>query len=312
MKKRNFVIAATLLAIGSLTSCSKETFKEPVQITEEEKPVITIPPTVVNSVATVGFTVNVTNSVERQMVINGTGTFTGFIDWNDGSPVSNFSASQLIAVKHTYAAGVYNPVLFMTTAASGITYLRFTDAEVTAVSGLATLTGLKELFLNDNYTLASVDVSSNTQLERLILTQNDAITSINVSNNTALTALQLTNCSLTSINVSNNTALTYLGLSGNNLTGVNLTGLNSLQEVTLAFNNISSAVSFPYSIKKVDIGSNHLTKAAVDAILVQLNSFGTSNGTVYCGFNTPATPPTATGLAARAALQSRGWSTLTD
>jgi hypothetical protein len=54
-----------------------------------------------------------------------------------------------------------------------------------------------------------------------------------------------------------------------------------------------------------------LTQVSVDGILTSINSNGTSNGTLNIDFGTSATP-SATGLSAKSALISRGWTVTTN
>ena len=59
----------------------------------------------------------------------------------------------------------------------------------------------------------------------------------------------------------------------------------------------------------IDLSDNALGMGSVDGVLVLVESWGTSNGTIYLSSNTP---PSATGTAAQAALVGRGWTVTVD
>jgi hypothetical protein len=64
-------------------------------------------------------------------------------------------------------------------------------------------------------------------------------------------------------------------------------------------------------LTSVQFNDNLLTQEAVDHIFVTMDSFGITAESIYWGIETGGTgnaPPSATGLAAIASLQSRGWS----
>ncbi len=59
-------------------------------------------------------------------------------------------------------------------------------------------------------------------------------------------------------------------------------------------------------------GGNLLTSQNVDALLVTLDNAGLNNGFFDTTGQSPAAPPGATGLAAKASLEGKGWTVVTD
>jgi Leucine-rich repeat (LRR) protein len=59
-------------------------------------------------------------------------------------------------------------------------------------------------------------------------------------------------------------------------------------------------------------GGNHLSSAAVDQILVDLDASGVTGGFADLSSQVPSAPPGATGLAAKASLQGKGWTVAND
>lgn len=62
----------------------------------------------------------------------------------------------------------------------------------------------------------------------------------------------------------------------------------------------------------LDLGNNGMTDTAVNSILIALDNFGNSNGTCIVNNQTPAAPPTGSGITAKANLISKGWTVTTD
>lgn len=85
---------------------------------------------------------------------------------------------------------------------------------------------------------------------------------------------------------------------------LNLSGLSSLSSL-LAYENGYSAVDFTGCTPgQIDLHTNSLGQSAVDAVLATVNGWGTSGGGLNLAGNAA---PSSTGLAAKTALEGRGW-----
>ena len=131
------------------------------------------------------------------------------------------------------------------------------------------------------------------------------------------------NCdSLTSfplLDVSSGTIFAGTWQNCNSLTSFPLLNVSNGANFGYAWYNCNSLTSFPAgmfnSCSATDFTSAWqncaLNQTSVDNILVSLNTAGRSNGTVDLNGGTSAAPG-ATGLAAKASLQAKGWTVTTN
>ena len=112
---------------------------------------------------------------------------------------------------------------------------------------------------------------------------------VTISNAVALAYLDCYNNALTALDVSGCTALAYLDCYNNALTALDVSGCTALAHL--------------------DCYNNALGSAAVDAVLVALAAMAAAGGA--CDQRDNAAP-TATGLAAKAVLEGRGWTVNVD
>ena len=159
--------------------------------------------------------------------------------------------------------------------------------------------------------LTSLDVSSNTALTDLNC-YNNQLTTLNVSGSTALTDLNCTYNQLTSLDVSSNTALTNLNCYDNQLTSLDVSSNTALTYLNCYDNQLTSLdVSSNTALTNLDCNTNQLTQVSVDQILISLDTNGQENGYVdLTGDNNAA--PSATGLAAQAFLEGKGWTVIVN
>lgn len=103
------------------------------------------------------------------------------------------------------------------------------------------------------------------------------------------------------------------------LTSFPLLDVSASTTFSYAWYNCTKLAAFPASMFDSCAATNYalafvncaLSQTSVDNILVSINNAGTSNGTLNMTGGTSATP-SATGLAAKTALQSRGWTVTTN
>jgi len=117
---------------------------------------------------------------------------------------------------------------------------------------------------------------------------------------------------LTSLDVSSNTALTDLNCYNNQLTTLNVSGSTALTNLNCTYNQLTSLdVSSNTALTNLDCNTNQLTQVSVDQILISLDTNGQENGYVdLTGDNNAA--PSATGLAAQAFLEGKGWTVIVN
>ena len=101
-----------------------------------------------------------------------------------------------------------------------------------------------------------------------------------------------------SVKINNMKILKVLTIYDSLLTNLTITGLKQLVEM--------------------NIQQNTLTQESIDNILITFNNFnttyeiGTDGGTIDLSNQNPPSPPSASGLAAKAELESRNWTVIVD
>jgi hypothetical protein len=109
--------------------------------------------------------------------------------------------------------------------------------------------------------------------------------------------LRLSNNLLTSFDptIALPSTLVYLYLSGNSLT------------------NFNPTLSLPATLSQLYLNNNQLSTTEVNNTLVMLDTTYTTPGSKYFNLTmTPSAPPSGAGLTAKTALQSRGYTVITD
>ena len=160
-----------------------------------------------------------------------------------------------------------------------------------------------------NNSISVLDVSTLTSLTDFICAGN----SISVLDVSALTALTMLNCrgnSISVLDVSALTALRILRCYDNSISVLDVSALTLLTEVHCRDNSISVLdVSALTALTTLYCRNNSMNQAMVDTVLCDMNAHGTSNGALYIRGNAV---PSATGLACRDDLVSRGWAVMVD
>jgi hypothetical protein len=113
-----------------------------------------------------------------------------------------------------------------------------------------------------------------------------------------------------------NTDFTLIEFNGAIFTTIDLSGVSGMALTRLVVRNTPSLGSFirptfTSSINYIDLVGVIMDQATVNGLLVEVNAFGTSGGTILLdGANVAA--PSGAGAAAVAALISRGWTVVTN
>jgi len=164
------------------------------------------------------------------------------------------------------------------------------------------------------------DVTGLTALEWIAL-NTTAITSFPQQVNPSVTSFQIY-CDpseflsqvLTDVDCSGFTNAQLIGIVNNSvLTSVNVTGCTELTYLQVNLNASLTTLNIAGCVKIITFEGigGAFDEATVDHILTTLDSNGLSNGTCSLNFGTNATP-SATGLAAKANLISKGWTVTTN
>lgn len=98
------------------------------------------------------------------------------------------------------------------------------------------------------------------------------------------------------------------------LPAINFGLITGLQSIVISKNLLTSFPSLATNplVKIVNVAQNDLDTATIDALLIQLDAHGLSNGAFYStGQVTPA-PPSGGGITAKNNLIAKGWIVLTD
>jgi hypothetical protein len=278
------------------------------------------------------FVVNTTEYDDFRFEFTSTGEPIEFsIDWGDGTTHDDTGGGGFYAEEHTYAeVGSYtvrvsfdDPLKVLELDFPGT--IDGISAGLTSIIGLQNLQNLVDFRAEYNY-FESIDFSGLTNLTYVDVSDCDLVDS-SVS---SLTEVILTGC----------TALEELRLDDSDFSGgiPNLRGLENLFWLDLDQCGITGFVDLSYfpSLRGFDLSGNTgltsvtisrsqslgdgeevlldgcaLTQESVDFILVELSNNGITNGYVDLRDGTNAVP-SGTGIAAKAILESNGWTVNTE
>jgi hypothetical protein len=113
---------------------------------------------------------------------------------------------------------------------------------------------------------------------------------------------------------SSSSAIRSLLTSGNQYATADLTGqfpAGRSGELNVSHGTLTAVVLAGCSgLQTIDAQDNHLSQAAVDAVLAEVDSWATAGGTLSIQGNAAA--PSGTGLSHATALTGRGWTVVTD
>ena len=166
-----------------------------------------------------------------------------------------------------------------------------------------------EDFRCHNNNISVLDVSTLTKL-KLLLCLNNNISVLDVSALTKLEYLSCYNNNISVLDVNTLTALSTLYCQMNNISVLDVSALTRLIYFQCYSNNISLLdVSALTILKYFYCHNNSMDQDMVDTVLCDMDSHGTSNGTLTIQGNAA---PSATGVACKDNLVSRGWSVTTD
>jgi hypothetical protein len=290
-------------------------------------------------------TIIVNASLNQQVNFNIGGTITN-IDFGDGSPIIASSADTSIV--YTYSASGIYTITFNATSLDSVYFSNNFNIESVDVSSTPNLIALvvenqpyltsidvsnstiTELSIRNCYSFDTLDITNSNDLT-FIGIQRTKLSSIDLTSKTQLVGLTVTSSKLTSINTSpcslldrldlfnnelsgitfgtHNNIVKGTNLSMNKLTSIDLSGLPNVRNIDLGLNQLTSLnVSSNTSLRILRLGGNNINATNLTSILVSLDGFGLSGGTLYISNQNPLTTPTPVGLAAISRLQSKGWS----
>ena len=190
-------------------------------------------------------------------------------------------------------------------------------AVITSITGLQNLTNL-ENFNADYNGLQSVNLSGLTSLIYVDISDNEipgigtnSLTSVNLSGCTDLEELRLddSNFSAGIPSLAGLTSLTLIDFDQCSISGIiDLTSLPVLADLDFSGNTALTSIIIDDAQPIIDFSASDcaLTETAVDDILVVLSNNGVTSGYVTLTGGTSAIP-SATGLAAKLALEADGW-----
>jgi hypothetical protein len=190
-------------------------------------------------------------------------------------------------------------------------------AVITSITGLQNLPNLQN-FNADYNSLTTVNLSGLANLLFVDISDNDvlgsgdpSLTSVNLSGCTALQTLRLDDSDFSAgiPSLAGLTSLTLIDFDQCRISGiVDLTGLSALEELDFYGNTAltSIIINDAQPIQYFYASSCALTETAVDNILIELSDNGIAGGNVQLDGGENASP-SATGLAAKLALEADGW-----
>ncbi|RLI50194.1 MAG: hypothetical protein DRP09_20145 [Candidatus Thorarchaeota archaeon] len=198
-----------------------------------------------------------------------------------------------------------------------------------SVLDVSRVTSLVHLICYNN-NISALDVSKLTSLGRLRCDWNN-ISVLDVGNLASLFLLYCQGNNISVLDVSALTLLQYLYCYNNNISFLDVSALTNLEKIRCYNNNISvldvSALTnleqlycYNNNISLLDVSAlvslayllchiNSMDQDMVDTVLCDMDSHGTSGGTLNISGNAA---PSATGVACKDNLVARGWSVTTD
>ncbi len=171
------------------------------------------------------------------------------------------------------------------------------------------VTSLDTIYCYSN-NISSLNVSALTELTFLHAASNNMST-LNVSGATKLEKLYCYWDRLSILDVSTLTELVELRCFGNwYLSTLDVSALTKLERLDCYYNQISLLdVSAITGLLTLNCHNNSMDQDMVDTVLCDMDSHGTSGGTINISNNAA---PSATGVACKDNLVARGWSVTTD
>ena len=177
-----------------------------------------------------------------------------------------------------------------------------------SVLDVSKITSLEYLYCQGN-NISVLDVSALTSLKILYCYINN-ISVLDVSNLTLLTSLICVSNNISVLDVSALTLLDTLMCDGNNISVLDVSALTLLTYLRCYSNNISLLdVSAITGLSTLLTQNNSMNQDMVDTVLCDMDSHGTSGGTLNISGNETPSP---TGVACKNNLVARGWSVTTD
>jgi uncharacterized protein YjbI with pentapeptide repeats len=274
------------------------------------------------------FVVDTTDELEFRLEFTSTNAPIEFtINWGDGNIHEDSGYGGFYEEFHTYEETGQYTVTVTFNKPQNVLALNFEGsdegyANLISITNLQNLTNL-EGFRADYNSLVSVDLSGMNKLTWVDISDceeigsgDESLTNVNLTGCTDLLELRLDDSDFSAglPNLRGLVNLQNLDVDDSGLSGlIDLSYLPSLERCDLSSNDGITAVTISRS---QPIGANNstlnlaecsLTQAAVDFVLVELSLNSIADGYVYIDGPGNAIP-SATGLAAKAVLVSRGWS----
>ena len=142
---------------------------------------------------------------------------------------------------------------------ANLTSLSTGNSEISSVAGIEYFSALKDLTLNGQTNMASIDIKRNTKLENLECS-NNKLQSLDLSKNTKLQTLRVNDTKLSSLNLNpvKNT-LTLLDCGWTNITSLDLSALSKLTDlycINCGMNSLNVASNT--ALKVLDCSENNL------------------------------------------------------
>lgn len=167
--------------------------------------------------------------------------------------------------------------------------------------------GLVHVHLTHNYadtTAKSIRITGDVALVTRLLFPTMSLTALDVSACSALGILWCYENALVTLDVRACGLVTQLWCNDNSLVSLGASGLALMSDVDFDHNNLTSLDVSGAAIWAMVCSYNPFSSAAVDAVLVAVNAQGLSAGYIDI---THTAVPTSVGLAAKAAMEVRGW-----
>jgi len=240
------------------------------------------------------------------------------LDLSNNSNVTIFDCSNNNISSLTNLSGSIDEIDVSDNNLSSLDTSSITSATTITCSGnvissldVSVVTGLETLYCGGN-SFSSIDISSNSSLITFSCDSTSSLTSVNLGSSSVETIALNNNNNLTSVDISSSSSVTSIACANSGLTSANVAS-STVTAITFVNNSLTSLdVSSCTALDELFVTSNNLSSSAVNTILIDLDNNGLSNGNVQLNGQSPSAPPTGGGITAKANLQAKGWTVVTD
>lgn len=153
----------------------------------------------------------------------------------------------------------------------------------------------------------AADFSGCSNLRKINMRDSGGVASIDLTGCGALVFLNVGGTGVSSLDLSDCEGLVTCQASSSGISSIDLSNCAALENLSISAAFLATIdIGDCVAMIDLNLSANALDESSVDSVLVDLDSFGLSDGAVNLADGTNA-PPSATGLTAKLSLEGRNW-----